>query len=257
VTGDLPRWQAARNRAVAELHPHQVEQFGLRPIDTPATEHLQWLLGPLRDTTVWAWQPTYGAPGDAPDAPPVVRAGLVGRRLHLGHLSLARDVARLQGRGLATMLFAQTGEQDSTTDHLLQSITAFGGHDPDLVDVDSAAVRAFEDLALTGLPLRRLTQVYGWNPDTDLGQLRDVAMMTAFLLYGFDDRPSVALVDAGRPTAAQQRELGGEPTRCPAFEVIELLCPPGRAEETLRRLHLGQRAVRRPSGPWPVRFVDM
>jgi histidinol-phosphate/aromatic aminotransferase/cobyric acid decarboxylase-like protein len=53
-------------------------------------------------------------------------------------------------------------------------------------------------------------------------------------------RKFLRAITGGRATADQQRELGGDPTRCAAFSVIELLCPPQTAENALARCQSGQ-----------------
>lgn len=208
---------------------------------------------------------------------------------------------------MSAVVLARPFDGSGTTSELMQSVQAFGGDEIELIDADGPAVRAFEDQAMAHFTWRRLVQVYGWTGDARLGQLRDVAMMMAFLLYGAEGRPSLALVDAGQaahsalgrtvsdrlrlttpmlayrrlllpltgragrmsarhpestmfledepseirrkfltattggqPTAQQQHATGGDPTRCPVFETIELLCDDERVTRALGRCVSGE-----------------
>lgn len=302
----LAEWHTARNAEVFAAYADRASRFGLRPTVSP---DLPSVIHRLAARTVWAWQPgTYTA---AHDAPVMIRIGFAGRRLLLGHLSLARDVAQFAEKGYLVSVVAhpqRSPESAVALRTLVERIERFGGQEPaQVVDLD-ADVRVFEEQVLGQLTLGRMQQVYGWTGATSLRLLQDAATMMSFFLHRTTDgRTSVALVDAGqmahtallrtvarrlalpmpyvayrrmllnlrsaagrasvkdpkstiylddvpdaarskflaavtggRASAEQQRSRGGNPTACPAFEVIELLCAPHRATEVARRCRAGE-----------------
>lgn len=297
----LSAWHAARNAAVAATHAERMARFGLRPL-TVEDADLPPVIRRLAGRTVWAWQP-----GTVPADAAGVRVGLAGRRLHLGHLSLARDVARLQEDGVPVTFVGRPGRAPDAVRTLIERIGHFGGYEPArIIDLDTPAARAFEDRILASLTLGRMRQVYGWDGSTSLSLLQDAVTMVSFFLYDSEGESSVALVDAGqaphtallrtasrrlavpaphvayrrllpgmrataerasvhrpdstifldepasvarerfltavtggRASAEEQRSRGGDPTACPAFEVIELLCEPGRASTAAQRCRAG------------------
>jgi histidinol-phosphate/aromatic aminotransferase/cobyric acid decarboxylase-like protein len=297
----LSAWHAARNAAVAAAHADRVTRFGLRPLAVDDAE-LPPVVRRLGGGAVWAWQP-----GTAPADRANLRVGIAGHRLHLGHLSLARDVARFQEGGFPVTFVGRPGRNPDAVRTLIDRIRQFGGDEPTrILDLDTTDARAFEDRVLASLTLGRVRQVYGWTGTTPLTLLQDAATMMSFFLYDSDGEQAVALVDAGqaphtallrtvarrlavpaphvayrrllpglrgaaerasvrrpdstifldepasvarerfttavtggRASAEEQRALGGDPTACPAFEVIELLCEPGRAAAAAERCRAG------------------
>ena len=164
--------------------------------------------------TIWAWQPARPMLAAAGDDRADVRVGVAGRRLHLGHLSLARDIAWLQEKGHSVTFIGRQDRATASTvivELLTERVKQFGGRAPDrLIDLDTAEVRAFEDDVLSGLALRRMRQVYGWSDDTKLSLLRDAVTMMSFFLYDQSVGGSVALVDAGQLThTALMRTVAG------------------------------------------------
>lgn len=199
----LAEWHAARNSLVADEHAERARRFGLRLL-APDSEGLPPVIGNLAGRTIWAWQPASPALAATGDDRADVRVGVAGSRLHLGHLSLARDVAWLQEKGHSvTFISRQTRTTASATvvELLAERVKQFDGRAPDrVIDLDAAEVRAFEDDVLSGLVLRRMRQVYGWSDDTRLDLLRDAVTMMSFFLYEQSPRGSIALVDAGQVT---------------------------------------------------------
>ncbi|GIE92486.1 aminotransferase class I/II-fold pyridoxal phosphate-dependent enzyme [Actinoplanes regularis] len=287
----LSYWHNARNAAVTVAHADRAARFGLRPLAVEDA-NLPPIMRRLAGGAVWAWQP-----GTALEGTASLRVGIAGRRLHLGHLSLARDIARFQEQGFPVTFVGRPGRAPEAVRTLIERMAQFGGQDPSrIIDLDAPETRAFEDRVMDSLTLGRMRQVYGWNSSTALTLLQDAVAMMTFFLYDSGDDPTVALVDAGqvphsalmrtvarrlavhaphiayrrllpdlrgttgrasvhrpdstifldepgdavrdrfmtavtggRATADDQRSRGGDPTICPTFEVIELLCAPGRA----------------------------
>ena len=298
----LSAWHATRNAAVAATQAERMTRFGLRPLTDSVGADVPPIIRRLSGGAVWAWQP-----GTAPSDNASIRVGLAGRRLHIGHLSLARDVAKFQGDGFPATFVGRPGRDAESVRLLIERIGQFGGVEPTrIIDLDAPQVRAFEDRVLESLTLGRMSQVYGWNTTTPLKLLQDAVTMMSFFLYESGDEPSVALVDAGqiphtallrtasrrlaiptphvayrrllpglrstterasvhrpdstifldeprdvvrsrfmtavtggRASAEEQRSRGGEPTACPTFEMIELLCDPGRAADAADRCRAG------------------
>ncbi|MEV6689854.1 aminotransferase class I/II-fold pyridoxal phosphate-dependent enzyme [Micromonospora sp. NPDC051196] len=199
----LAEWHAARNSLVADEHAERARRFGLRLL-APDSEGLPPVIDNLAGRTIWAWQPASPALAATGDDRADVRVGVAGSRLHLGHLSLARDVAWLREKGHSvTLISRQTRTTASATvvELLAERVKQFDGRAPDrVIDLDAAEVRAFEDDVLSGLVLRRMRQVYGWSDDTRLSLLRDAVTMMSFFLYEQSPRGSIALVDAGQVT---------------------------------------------------------
>lgn len=213
MSTSLAGWHAARNALVADEHADRARRFGLRLL-VPDSGGLPPVIDSLTGRTIWAWQPASPAPSSACDDREDVRVGVAGSRLHLGHLSLARDIAWLQEKGHPVTFISRqnrTAASAAIVERLAERVMQFGGLAPDrLIDLDTAQVRAFEDDVLSGLALRRMRQVYGWSDDTRLSLLRDAVTMMSFFLYEPSVGGSVALVDAGQLThTALMRTVAG------------------------------------------------
>lgn len=298
---EVDDWHAARNATVAASQADRMVRFGLRPMVADDVA-LPPVACRLAGGAVWAWQP-----GAASSDLASVRVGIAGRRLHLGHLSLARDIAQFQAKDFPVTFVGRPGRDAEPVRTLIERIGQFGGQEPTLIiDLDDPQVRAFEDRVLASVTLGRMRQVYGWDGTTALTLLQDAVTMMTFFLYESGDEPPVALVDGGqishtallrtvsrrlgvptphvayrrlipalrstterasvhqpdstifldepadvvrskfmtaitggRPSAEEQRSRGGNPTACPTFEVIEVLCRPDRAAVAVERCRSG------------------
>ena len=189
----LDAWHSARNAAVAASHADRMVRFGLRPMTADDAE-LPPITRRLSGGAVWAWQS-----GTASSDEASIRVGIAGHRLHLGHLSLARDVARFQANGFPVTFVGRPGRDAEPVRTLIERIGQFGGQEPArIIDLDAPQVRAFEDLLLASVTLGRLRQVYGWSSATSLTLLQDAVTMMTFFLYESGDEPPIALVDGGQ-----------------------------------------------------------
>jgi histidinol-phosphate aminotransferase len=316
VIDRLAEWNQQMNRATAAVEARRVQQFGLRCTEEEAAdEQVAALLNQISGSDIWAWQASRDALMNAIAADNrLVRVGFSARRLHLGHVGLARDAAERLDRGDDLLVFVagRNASLDAppAIGQFYSALAMFRrGQVGDIhlvragVDIE---LRQFEDQILAPVRLGRMLQIYGWNSDSPLHVLRDAAAMMGFLLFrpkviegslgsmAFVDvlqAPHIALMQsvsrrsnmptpvvlhrrllpdlrhlgrrmsAGNPSATifaddeehlvrrkflgavtggrvsirEQNERGGDPTRCPAFEVVELLCSPPRAATTLRR----------------------
>lgn len=303
MTSALQAWHEACNLRTAALEKRRLQQFGLRPINHDSAD------GAALPGEIWAWQ-HFGRNALAMDAQAIsVRVGFAGRRVHLGHLGLARAAAQLAEPAGRVVVFdgALGGSLAEEFISALHHYASSGQLDVRLVR-GGLALRATQERALDGLRLNRLRRLYGWDDATPASALSDVAAMLGFFLYDVDDSAgeSLALVDAmqaphsallvraarivgtpaptllyrrlfpslnrpsnrasardpssvifaddpepvirrkflraitgGRADLESQRVMGGEPTRCSAFAVIELTCPPQQAEDTLGKCVTG------------------
>lgn len=197
MTDPIADWHATRNAEVTVQHAARAHRFGLQPL-TPPSHDQPAIIRHLATRTAWAWQPGTGLPTETREA----RVGIAGNRLHLGHLSLARDISWLQGKGYSIAFVGRPSRSADTglaMQELIQRVKQFGGHEPSrMIDLDSPAVRPFEDQVLSALTLGRMRQVYGWDADTSLRLLQDAVAMMSFFLYPPGEAPGVALVDAGQ-----------------------------------------------------------
>ncbi|GAA1862437.1 aminotransferase class I/II-fold pyridoxal phosphate-dependent enzyme [Myceligenerans crystallogenes] len=184
----VEEWHAACNSSTARDESARVRQFGLRPVashDSPAFPG-----------EVWAWQRT--TPSDARPSG-TVRVGFAGRRLHLGHLGLARSVAELVSDGGRVLLFDASSGAAAPIDAFEHLLDKFGADRAQIDVADAgAALRQTERAALATLSLRKLERVYGWDEHTTGGMLTDLSAMLGFFLHdsSTDGVPDIAFIDA-------------------------------------------------------------
>lgn len=135
----LAEWHAARNSLVADEHAERARRFGLQLL-APNSEGLPPVIDNLAGRTIWAWQPASPALAATGDDRTDVRVGVAGSRLHLGHLSLARDVAWLQEKGHSvTFISRQTRTTASATvvELLTERVKQFDGRTPNALSTST------------------------------------------------------------------------------------------------------------------------
>ncbi|TQK97534.1 histidinol-phosphate/aromatic aminotransferase/cobyric acid decarboxylase-like protein [Streptomyces puniciscabiei] len=298
----LAAWHAASNRQTAAREEHRSRQFGLRPV-VGSDDRAQETGKPMLPGEVWATQTLGASQPTRRSAASPIRVGFAGRRLHLGHLGLARTAAQMAESGAHLLLFDASDDSTSIVDGFRTAVCHYAGASvPDQLIEYGPELRRWQHQALSGLRLDRMRRLYGWDSSTPASALTDLEAMISFFLYtpaGMEEG-GVALVDAmqaphsallpraaravdakvpellyrrlfpslrregergsvrepssvvfvddddvtvrrkflrsrtgGRASVEEQRSLGGDATRCSAFAMIELLCPPETAQRAL------------------------
>jgi histidinol-phosphate/aromatic aminotransferase/cobyric acid decarboxylase-like protein len=309
MTASLSAWHAACNRRTSEAEHLRSRQFGLQPV--LGTGHPPpFLEGPALPGEIWAWQEfDRSSDNRVPDEFPV-RVGFAGRRLHLGHLGLARTAAQIAASGGKVLIFDAATAPGPMAEDFRAALHHYADAPLDVEVVeDHSALHRVQHQALSALRLEKLRRLYGWDDSTRASALTNLAAMLGFFLYSPHgaDTPGFALVDAmqaphstllpraaraagalpptllyrrlfpslrrlgergsvhepssvvfadddertvrrkfmravtgGRAGAEEQRERGGDPARCAAFAMIELLCPQETARTALAKCQSGQ-----------------
>lgn len=302
MTMTLAAWHAACNQQTAALEGHRSRQFGLRPL-VGSVVGAQGTRESVLPGEVWATQ-TFGGSQPSPHSVgSPIRVGFAGRRLHLGHLGLARTAAQMADGGAQLLLFDASVDSTSIVDGFRTAVCHYAGASiPGQLIEYGADLRRWQNRALSGLRLDKMRRLYGWDSSTPASALTDLEAMISFFLYtpqGMEGG-GAALVDAmqaphsallpqaaravdaklpellyrrlfpslrregergsvrepssvvfadddeatvrrkflrsrtgGRASVEEQRALGGDATRCSAFAMIELLCPPDTAQRAL------------------------
>ncbi|MBB1242507.1 aminotransferase class I/II-fold pyridoxal phosphate-dependent enzyme [Streptomyces durbertensis] len=194
----LGAWHAACNRQTAVLESRRSRQFGLRPVVGSEAAGESVLPG-----EVWATQ-AFGRSLPTPrSASFPVRVGFAGRRLHLGHIGLARTAAQLVDDGGQLLLFDASPGSTSLLDGLRSAVRHYAGASvsDQLIEYNSDQ-RQWQHQALSGLRLDRVRRLYGWDGSTPASALTDLATMLTFFLYTPEgmEEGGVALVDAMQAT---------------------------------------------------------
>lgn len=200
---NIEQWHEQLNDATAVAEQARVRQFGLRPVNLPTCDPAR-PASPDLPAEVWAWQAfgTAARPVGVVGRPALVRVGFAGRRMHLGHVGLARTAAHLAGANGVVLVFDSAEGTGSMLGAFRAALDYFGGRamQQTVVAGDTPPLRSLQHRALAGLRIEKLRRLYGWDAGTPVSVLTDLSAMVGFFLYTPDGLevagPGLALVDA-------------------------------------------------------------
>jgi len=169
-------------------------RFGLTERTEPAVELPE---------TVWATQ--FAAPRIGP---PVIRVGIAGHRLHVGHFGLARDVVTLAARAQGTTVALFEGADARASDLFESLLRRMASTPPNIVRVDQATTVAHGRRLLEEIRFREIERIYGWAQER-IARLDEVSLMLGFMFHSGSGigQPGAAFVDANQVTHSAVAKL--------------------------------------------------
>lgn len=224
---ELSEWHASMVSQHLKDHGDKVKQFGLIPLlkNEERLSAFADIIESLQRLGVWAMQ----QPTSIMEA---IREGrdffaLVGfrpSRFHLGHITLARELAWYMSQG-AKPFFIVSGYEAGTplsasearakVSEFWQILQAVQGREipePDHVysDKECLELRLLEDRVEEYVSTQKILQLYGWKSDISVADLRIATMNAAAFLFPchvFPKTPLVVLSDIKQITHAEVAKI--------------------------------------------------
>lgn len=223
-------WRSSRARIAAEVHAEKVTKFGLTPLETPPEEPHPSVKSGFLSAGSWALQnpqPLMVALNER--RPFRVLVGMrPGSALHIGHLSLIRELDWLASQGgQPLVLFA---EHEASTDEVNERAGEFARAFEGLsgrplpagtsfvCDRSSAPVLQLEARIGEVVSVRDIVRVYGWTLDVSVNRLRTATMTAAAFLHPGSSRPEipcVVLSDINQVTHAEIAKAASRKLKLP------------------------------------------
>jgi tryptophanyl-tRNA synthetase len=223
----------------------KVKQFGLIPLlkDEERLNFFVDIVESLQRLGVWAMQnPTPIMEAIRKGRDFFVLVGFRPSRFHLGHVTLAQELAWYMSRG-AKPLFIVSGYEAGSSlsaseahikvSEFWQILKVVQGHnipEPDHVysDKECLELRLLEDRVEECISAQKIFQLYGWKSDISVAALRVATMNAAAFLFSchlFPDTPLVVLSDIMQITHAEVAKIVAHKIKVPvpAFSYRMLL----------------------------------
>lgn len=193
-------WDITAVGGHVEKYREKVKQFGLTPLLESEKALIDYpdILDRLRRLGVWALQnPTPLLEAIRMTQPICVFVGFKPTRFHVGHLTLARELAWYLDHG-AVPFFVVSGFEANTSlsnDEARKRVLEFwkivqvfgnkGHKEPEHVysDKESMGLHAFTDLVEAQVQVKKVFQLYGWKPDITVSTLRVATVDAASFLF--------------------------------------------------------------------------
>ena len=224
----IENWSVQVSKQVAENVKDKIGQFGLVPLcdELDKNDGFCNLREDFLRLGVWCLynpEPIFKAVRDK--EPFSILIGMrPAQKLHLGHLTLMKELSWLQSKGgqpvfiFASYEAGETIDQEGLQKNLAlfsENYTRFTGSIlPEetifLSDREDKNLRLFEDCVSRHLRLNKILQLYGWNGQVSLADIRVVSMTVAAFLYPsilFPQRPAIVLSDINQVTHAEMTKI--------------------------------------------------
>ncbi|OGM55601.1 hypothetical protein A3F62_02210 [Candidatus Woesebacteria bacterium RIFCSPHIGHO2_12_FULL_44_11] len=224
----VENWSIQVARQTSELEKVKTSQFGLVPLCDELDRQDEF--GELREDFLKLGVWTLQNPG------PIFRAImgekkfsiLVGmrptQRHHLGHLTTMKELSWLQSKG-GTPIFVFASHESGKAinrEELKENMSVFSrfyahftqstlpAKSTFLSDKADDGLRLLEDRVSEQIKLNKLLQLYGWNNEISVSQIRIVSMMVATFLYPsilHPEQPTIVLSDINQITHAEMTKI--------------------------------------------------
>lgn len=227
---ELRDWDIAAVQGQTEKYKEKVRQFALLPLleNTRTLTGYDDITDCLRRLGVWAIQnPIPLLEAIRTEQPYDVLVGFRPTRYHVGHLTLAKELAWHLEHGATPYVVVSGFEANAplSNDEARERVSlfwrvvqAFGKDtlkEPEHVysDTESVNLRLLEDLVAAQVPVQKVFQLYGWKADVSVATLRIATMSVASFLLPQRLHPSqhtVVLSDINQVTHAELTKIAAQ-----------------------------------------------
>ena len=224
----IENWSIQVSKQVSENEKDKISQFGLVPLygELSKDDGFDDLRENFLRLGIWSLYnpgPIFKAIKDK--QPFSVLIGMrPAQNLHLGHLTLMNEVSWLQSKGGQPIFVFASYEAGKVVDQkelqrnaelFSESYTRFTESTLPkktvfLSDKEDRDIRLLEDRVSEHLRLNKILQLYGWNDQISLADIRVVSMTVAAFLYPsilYSERPAIILSDINQVTHAEMTKI--------------------------------------------------
>jgi tryptophanyl-tRNA synthetase len=221
-----PSWRSTRAQHEAQKHVTKVRQFGLIPLNDIVDEQCASARDGFLESGVWALQnPSSILRAIARNEEFSVVVGMrPGMTLHLGHLSLIRELGWLVSLGGRPIIVFAAHEADAISNenkredsfaHAFESFNGFPlpADTITVTDRESPTLLHLESRIADVISVREIMRLYGWKASMPINRFRDATMTAAAFLLSSDmtqRAPRMVLSDINQVTHAEIAKIAAQ-----------------------------------------------